>query len=261
MRLVGFLLGFGAIIYLSWNQPSLNIVSAFSEAGLVVSEELQFRTKFNNNIKARFDADTLAASVVTVRGGRGAFCFQNAYGTGFFLNDLRSVVTAWHITEQIADHCRLTVSLRNGVTLAATEWKADRYGDVARLRIEQNAYGDNMIRGIRPLSYKGAVDLRVGDPVFVPASNRGVILSGWFLNKGVCGKEIDGEINDSIRFSTKSSLRSGDSGSPLIDADGNVLGIVFAGVEQEVKLSSPLKLTTIRFPNLGCAAPIPSSME
>lgn len=225
----------------------------------LVGEEMALRKKFDEPLTPLFNAKEVARSTVTVVAYNGFLCPEVGRGTGFFLGDRTSIITAWHVMERAGNLCQLSVILANGRTIRAQKWQGDSYGDVARVRLFPDTQGLRELQSVSPLRTGDPAALRFGDPLFVLALNRLNLLEGRFLTRNVCLS-----VPDALFFTN--NVRQGDSGSPLLNRDGAVVGIVKGASKQNLskepfRVSSPLGLTHLEYSTWGCAVSVPALMK
>ncbi len=155
---------------------------------------------------------------ITVGGG-GPFGGATAGGSGFVLDEAGHVVTNHHV---VAGARSATVRFSDGTEAEAEVVGSDPSTDVALLRLENPAALD-----LRPLPLGSSAALEVGDAVAAIGSPFG--LEGT-LTAGVVsalGREIrapDGFAIDDV-IQTDAAINSGNSGGPLLDSRGRVIGI------------------------------------
>ncbi|HEX7480458.1 MAG TPA: serine protease [Polyangiales bacterium] len=140
---------------------------------------------------------------------------HGSFGSGFFVSNDGLLLTAAHV----ADEPTLTVKLRDGSALRAHVVRIEKNVDAALLRVDDPLPAGRaphcLPLGLEP-KVTGAELYAMGAPV---AKDLGFSLTRGILS-GV--REIDG-----VRFlQTDASLNHGNSGGPLVDAHGRVLGIV-----------------------------------
>ena len=140
-----------------------------------------------------------------------------AGGTGFVIDDEGHILTNQHV---VADATRVRVRFANGDVTDARVVGTDPSTDVALLQVE----GD---RDVTPLELGSSEALEVGDPVAAigsPYGLEGTLTAGIVsaLDRDIRapnGFTIDGAVQ------TDAALNSGNSGGPLLDAQGRVVGI------------------------------------
>ena len=155
-------------------------------------------------------------------GGEGG----EGVGSGFVLNGNGEVATNAHVvTEGTGSAIRkakeVYVAFADGNQVAARIVGYDANADVALLRIEPAGLT------LRPLRLGTVADLRVGSPVAAIGSpfgepqslSVGVVSATDRSIKSLTGFEIAGAIQ------TDAAINRGNSGGPLVNAEGDVLGI------------------------------------
>jgi putative serine protease PepD len=159
-------------------------------------------------------------SVVEVRAqtsGDGVQQGGVATGSGFVIDEQGRVVTNHHVVENATE---VTVLTSDGKEHAATVVGSDPSTDIALLDVEDDA-------NLTPIELGSAASLSVGDPVVAigsPFGLQGTVTSGIVsgLDREIQapdGFAIDGAIQ------TDAALNSGNSGGPLLDSRGRVVGV------------------------------------
>ncbi|WP_344622589.1 S1C family serine protease [Kitasatospora arboriphila] len=194
-------------------------------------------------------AGAVSPSVVqiTVQDGSGT-----ATGTGIVLTAKGQILTNYHVIAGAVDGGRMTVTFKDGSTAEATVTGTDKSLDVAVI----TASG---VSGLTPAVLGDSSAVRVGDPVvaignpegltgtvtsgIISAENREVTVqvdegttrgNGGFGfpqlpgYQGGSGSNGSGSSGDSATYKalqTDAALNPGNSGGPLINANGQVIGI------------------------------------
>lgn len=140
---------------------------------------------------------------------------DGATGTGFIIEEDGLIATSWHV---INDGRRITVELHDGTKLPATEVYAwDRRLDLALIRIKPD----------KPLKA-----LKLGDSEKVIQGQRIVALGNPRGLKYSVVEGVISAIRDDVREGPLPMLQiaipveAGNSGGPIVDLQGNVLGII-----------------------------------
>jgi len=137
-----------------------------------------------------------------------------ALGSGFIVDASGLVITNNHVVEG-AD--RVTVQLADGRELPGRVLGRDAKSDVAVVRIEGKG-------NFRPIAWGDSDHIRVGDSVFAVGSPFGL---GNTVTSGIVsarGREIGaGPYDDFLQVDA--AINSGNSGGPLFDASGRVVGV------------------------------------
>ncbi len=137
----------------------------------------------------------------------------NSLGSGFVIDDTGLVVTNNHVIDEADD---VEVTFPDGRTYPAEIIGSDAATDLALLRIEAE--------GPFPAARWGDSDAaRVGDWVVAIGNPFGL---GGSLTAGVIsarGREIGGQYDDYLQ--TDVAINRGNSGGPMFDMDGRVIGV------------------------------------
>jgi hypothetical protein len=147
-------------------------------------------------------------------------------GSAFFI-DSRTLLTNFHLVKD-AEYILVSPIKGEGQEVEATLKYADPTRDLAILKVD----------GISGKPLKGsAVKHRVGDKVYVIGNPEG--FSGTFSEGVISGfREIDGV--DYIQMTAP--ISHGSSGGPVLDANGAVVGIATAFVENAQNLNLAVEL-------------------
>jgi putative serine protease PepD len=158
-----------------------------------------------------------AAGVVAIKAVTGS---GEDLGTGIVLNGEGLILTNDHVIAQ-ASEVTVSPGQSTSTRAAATVVGADANSDLALIKVDPSGLG------LRPLKLVSSSSLQVGDPVYALGNPYGLDET---LTKGIVsalGREIsapDGAtIKDAIQ--TDAALNPGNSGGPLLNAEGDVVGI------------------------------------
>ena len=176
-------------------------------------------------------ADRARPAVVHVRGlvaedgaaGEDSDGGKTSFGTGFIIHKAGFIVTNEHVVRDVVD---LRVRLYDGRELPACVVGADAATDIALLKIESPAP-----LPILPLGDSEAV--RVGEPVVAIGNpfgfNHSVTAGIVSAKERVVDRSTLREAHEQDIYSffiqTDASINVGNSGGPLLDAQGAVIGI------------------------------------
>jgi putative serine protease PepD len=143
---------------------------------------------------------------------------QVAQGTGFEIDEKGDIVTNAHV---VADATAISVETKDGKTYGASLVGSDPTTDVAVIHIDAAA------DALTPLSFGDSTALAVGDPVVAIGDPFGLADSVSTGIVSALGRTItspDGHpIQDAIQ--TDAAINHGNSGGPLLDDQGEVIGI------------------------------------
>jgi putative serine protease PepD len=141
-------------------------------------------------------------------------------GTGIVLNDSGLILTNNHVVDEASG---LTVSPGKspGDTHAATLVGADPNSDLALIKVDPSGLG------LKPLKFANSAAVEIGDSVYAIGNPYGLDET---LTKGIVSalsREIKAPDGAAIEgaIQTDAALNPGNSGGPLIDAAGEVIGV------------------------------------
>ena len=140
-------------------------------------------------------------------------------GTGFFVTAQGHLLTNNHVIDQCA---ALTVEATNGASALAEPVATDPSFDLAIVRTSLPPPAVAAFRSPGALAAGERADL-VGYPT------QGVAPITPFFTKGNV-HELPNRLPDPIRFLIKGDVRGGNSGGPVLDHTGTVIGVIFAKV-------------------------------
>jgi putative serine protease PepD len=152
-------------------------------------------------------------------GGAGS-ATRTDTGTGIVLSATGLILTNEHVIDG-ATSIYVSLDGSKGRTVTAHVVGADRSRDLALLRID--AAGTTL----HPLALASSPSIEVGDPAYAIGNPFGL---NWTLTTGIVSalgraiKAPDGSAIDGV-IQTDAALNPGNSGGPLIDAYGQVIGV------------------------------------
>ena len=137
-------------------------------------------------------------------------------GTGVVLTADGYIVTNCHV---VKDAQQIHIQFNNGQILSATEVGSDAVSDLAVLRVEATGLSPAQL-GDSSVLQVGDLAVAIGDPL--GAELRGTMTDGIIsaINRDV---NVDGRTMNLIQ--TNAALNSGNSGGPLLNCYGQVIGI------------------------------------
>ncbi len=175
------------------------------------------------------------ASVRWYRGGPGAdeTAVQRGMGSGVVLTADGAILTNHHVVE---DALSISVRLRDGRLLPARLLGRDTATDLAVVKVEA--------KGLTPARFADSDRARVGEWVVAIGSPFGLgytVTTGVLSAKGRGGVGVNA-VEDYLQ--TDASINPGNSGGPLVDLDGQVLGIntMIVGRGQGIGFAIPSNL-------------------
>jgi serine protease Do len=187
--------------------PSAAMPSAASK--LTVARLPQFTDAIASNV-ARIER-----SVVTVLTGEG-------HGSGFFISPTL-LLTNHHVAGGTK---RVKLKFVDGTEIYATVLRSRADRDVALLEVEAGSYEAIPIRG---------AGVNITEEVYAVGSPLDESLSGT-VTRGIVSQIKTDERGQAL-IQADASVQPGNSGGPLLDKDGNVVGIAVAGMVDQADSS------------------------
>jgi S1-C subfamily serine protease len=157
-------------------------------------------------------------------------------GSGFFVSKLGHIVTNQHVVNSCGN---LTVGDNANTQVRAEVVETDKRNDLALLKISSTEMASvetkSLIRklGLRvvPLSSNGLLrsdDVELGERLLVAGFPYGDIFSNTIKVTGGMVSAIRGIGDDTGQFQMDAAVQPGNSGGPIYDANGNIVGVVVA---------------------------------
>lgn len=140
-------------------------------------------------------------------------------GSGFLINDEGMIMTAAHVVQE-ADE--IMVSFTDGQNLEAEIVSSITATDVALIKVKKKI--NNPV-----VSKLGNSDfVKTGEPVFIIGAPLGLehSLSAGHISGRIKKTQVGGGESESEFFQTDTAINTGNSGGPLFNKDGEVIGIV-----------------------------------
>lgn len=192
--------------------------------------------------------EQVSSSVVVVQGiivqydFFGRAYYSGVQGSGFVSNSTGQfvIITNYHVVEGATN---ITVTFIDGNACVASVIGSDPYADLAVLSssASQDEYG--------PLTIASSSTLRVGDPVFAvgsPYGLAGTVTSGIVSALGrTISEELTGGYPIASVIQTSAPINSGNSGGPLLNYQGEVVGITTAIVSDSQGLGFAIPSNSI----------------
>lgn len=159
-------------------------------------------------------AASTPAVVTVTTGGDG----QGRLGTGFLVDDRGRILTNAHV---VGDDRDVSVAFEDGSERDAEVLGDDESTDLAVLQVE------DVPRGLRPLPLGASDALVVGDPVIAIGNPFGLDGSATTGIVSAVKRVIEAPDGFAIQnvIQTDAAINQGNSGGPLLDSRGRVVGI------------------------------------
>ena len=161
-------------------------------------------------------------------------------GTGIIICPDGYIVTNYHVIEGAT---QVTVTLNDGRTFVPSSISSDPQTDLAVLKIEANDLPH------LHFLYNSLKQLRWGDPVIAmgnaPALPEGPTWTDGVVNYLGRSIQVNGlELYDLIQVRADAAIKPGNSGGPLVNMAGQVVGIVVAIVAGEENIGFAISTNT-----------------
>ncbi len=143
---------------------------------------------------------------------------QQSLGSGFVVDTAGHIVTNFHVVDGAK---QISVSFSNGTSLKATVVGTDPSSDLAVLKIDASA------RALTPLQLGNSDSVKVGDPVVAIGNPFGLdrtVTSGIVSAIQRAITAPNGYTIDHV-IQTDASINHGNSGGPLLNGRGEVIGV------------------------------------
>ena len=156
-------------------------------------------------------------------------------GSGFIFDQNGWILTNRHV---VADAGTLTVQLADGRSFPATVYGTDTLTDLAIVKIEATGLPTATLGDSSSLAI-GQTVIAVGDPL---GEYPGTITTGVVSGVGRSLSDADVNLDDLIQ--TDAAINPGNSGGPLVDQNGDVVGIdtAMATSAQGIGFAIPINL-------------------
>lgn len=199
--------------------------------------EIQPTASFTLTPQEIYEKVNPSTVTVVAEGGEGA-----SVGTGVIMTSDGYIVTNAHV---ISGGKSCWVALSNGVTYDVKLVGYDEQQDLAVLKVEDSVE-------LPAAEFGDSVDARVGDTVYAIGNPLGLELRGTMTNGmlSAVGRSMDMNGGTASMLQTTAALNSGNSGGPLINEAGQVIGI------NTMKMSNTSLEKEATVEGLGFALPI-----
>lgn len=159
-------------------------------------------SKFVANLQESVDASTTIKT-------------KSGHGSGFLISEDGYLITNYHV---VADSTDLEIILNDGTKHKARLMQYNKDADLALLKIEKN--------GFIPFSITDSESINIGKDIYVIGTPKAQDLSQT-ISKGIISSYRK-QSNGTKIIQTDASINRGNSGGPMVDKNGKLLGVVNA---------------------------------
>ena len=216
--------------FVSWSALKSRLPSASSDKPIVPSVEtknVSNETATANDIYNVGCRQTVGISLeVTSANIFGQTSASAVAGTGFIITSDGYIMTNYHVIEPAyANNYKITVLFKDGTSYEASIAGFEEDGDIAVLKIDAN--------DLSPVTVGNSDNIAVGDSVFAIGHPLGELdfsmTSGRVsaLDRSITADRNSAPIN---MFQFDAAINSGNSGGPVFNESGEVIGIATAKV-------------------------------
>jgi len=196
----------------------LSSMSGFGSGTSSTGRQVAFTYGLSRDQSARYLGFKATGATAAAPGAPPAAATRVGTGTGFYINRQGHVLTNAHVVAK----CReLTVSRQGSAPIPASLVKADASNDLAVL-IAAPSPAVAVFRAGRPVRAGEAV-VAYGFPMTGTLSSGGVVTNGSI-------SALSGFRDDSRYLQISAPIQGGNSGGPLLDTAGNVVGVITASL-------------------------------
>ena len=171
-------------------------------------------------------SESVVAIVGNYKSGHGAAASYNeptAHGTGVVIKSNGTILTNSHVVSDIEN---ITVVFNDGTSYAATVQCVDTESDLATIKINK--------LGLKPLSPAASTNnLKIGRTVIVIGTPLSLAMRNSATKGIISGLNVSVSGSNYPLIQTDAAINPGNSGGPLLDLQGNLIGInssKYAGV-------------------------------
>ena len=165
---------------------------------------------------------------------------KSGTGSGFFVSKLGHVITNAHVVNGCS---RITVGDNANKQVPAEIINTDRSNDLALLKLSSlgmaSAESKSLIQklsiAVVPLASKGLLrseDVKLGEKVLVAGFPYGDVFSNTIKVTSGIVSATRGAGDDSGQFQLDAAVQPGNSGGPIYDSGGNIVGVVISQLDK-----------------------------
>ncbi len=234
----------GSAIFVLATGTTFKAPQVSAAPNLVLSDESTITAIYAKAAPAVVEIEVTSQSTT----GRGGSRSMGGQGSGFLVDTSGNILTNNHVVEGATS---VQVIFNDGHTASATVLGTDANDDLAVVKVDASALG-----GATPLTLNttavqpGQTAIAIGSPYGLTNSISVGIVSG--VNRKVSGSNLTGMIQ------TDANIQPGNSGGPLLNSSGEVIGIntAFEGQGTGIGFAIPTSLASKLLPDLKASKQI-----
>ena len=165
---------------------------------------------------------------------------QSGTGSGFFISKMGHVITNAHVVRNCN---KVTVGDNTNKQVPAEVINTDKNNDLALLKLSNfemvSAESQSLIQKLGvtvvPLASEGLLrseDIRLGEKVLVAGYPFGDVFSNTIKVTSGIASATRGAGDDSGQFQLDAAIQPGNSGGPIYDSSGNIVGVVISQLDK-----------------------------
>ena len=219
-------LGGGAIAGLITRSGRTGSSSASNSGGTLVTQPVSSDPSSASAIYSQACEQVVAITTeVTYTNYFGQTSSQASCGSGFFITEDGYVLTNYHVISTAHQYgYGVSVLTYDGTTYQATIVGVDEDNDIALLKVDAS--------GVTPVTFGDSDSMTVGDTVYAVGNPLGelefTMTSGMISALDRTITTSDGTDNGINMFQIDAAVNAGNSGGPVYNTSGQVIGIVTA---------------------------------
>ena len=237
---------FAFIIIPSENIGTPELITSNGHDTKILGDEISYTSKDSLNLVQLFEKSEAGVVKISIQRGPDGPRDTPGMGSGFVYDNLGHIITNAHVVEGAS---KATVTFLDGTQYDAEIVGKDKFTDIAVIKVNEKP------RLLHPLQLGDSSQLHVGEPVAAignPFGLSGSMTAGIVSGLGrLMSASPDSAFSIPDVIQTDAAINSGNSGGPLLNMKGEVVGIntaiqsatgVFAGVGFAVPSNTAIKI-------------------
>lgn len=208
------------------NAIAVGVASLFVWVGVCMAQPIDRNTFIGINKKVAPSVVSIQVRTSGAKRKLGDTHKSGGTASGFLIEDSR-VITNHHVIEDATD---ITVTLHDGRLLAARVLGSDPTVDLAVLKLEGDTWNDSLVPaklGNSSALEVGSLVVAIGNPL-----NIGISMSLGIVS--AIGRTLEDILVPLYLIQTDAAINHGNSGGPLVNIDGEVIGVNVAKISDKI---------------------------